>query len=132
METPKKVDSKWYIENAMKTDLTDYQPVKDRLQDDRTVRILHASIGLSTESAELVDALKKHLMYGKPLDIVNLKEEAADCMWYLALLADAVGFTFEEVMETNIAKLKARYGDKFSENSAVNRDLDTERKILEG
>jgi hypothetical protein len=34
-------------------------------------------------------------------------------------------------MENNIAKLKARYGEKFSEDRAVNRDLKTERKILE-
>ena len=34
-------------------------------------------------------------------------------------------------LEANIAKLKARYGDKFSTEKAVNRDLDTERNILE-
>jgi hypothetical protein len=34
-------------------------------------------------------------------------------------------------MEKNIAKLKARYGDKFSEESAEHRDLKTEREILE-
>ena len=34
-------------------------------------------------------------------------------------------------MDTNIAKLKARYGDKFTEQAASERDLDTEREILE-
>jgi hypothetical protein len=34
-------------------------------------------------------------------------------------------------METNINKLKARYGTKFSEAAALNRDLEAERKILE-
>jgi hypothetical protein len=35
-------------------------------------------------------------------------------------------------MERNINKLKVRFPDKFSEHSALNRDLETERKTLEG
>lgn len=124
--------SEKYIKDAIKTDLTDYSPVIARLQDKRTVRVLHAAMGLDTEAAEITDALKKHLMYGKELDIVNLKEEAADIMWYLAVLADELGFSFEEVQERNIAKLKKRFGDKFTEGKAINRDVEAERKILEG
>jgi NTP pyrophosphatase (non-canonical NTP hydrolase) len=126
------MNSNDYIKNAIKTDLTDYQPVVDRLSDKKTVRILHAAMGLSTEAGELLDAVKKHLMYGKPLDIVNLKEEAADCFWYIAILADTLGFSFEEIQERNIAKLKTRFGDKFTEHAANNRDLQKEREILEG
>lgn len=121
-----------YIKNAMKTDLPDYAPMVERLSNPVTARILHAAMGLDTEAAEITDALKKHLAYGKPLDLVNIKEEISDCLWYIAMLADTVGFSFEEIMELNIAKLKARYGDKFTENAAINRDLVTERKILEG
>lgn len=127
-----KVTPAWYIDNAIKTDLLDYNPVTERLNNHTTARILHAAMGLCTESAELMDALKKHLIYGKELDLVNLKEEASDTFWYLAILADELGLSFEEIMKTNIDKLKARYGDKFSEKSALNRDLGTERKILEG
>jgi NTP pyrophosphatase (non-canonical NTP hydrolase) len=130
MESPK-VGSKKYIADAIVTDLEDYSSVVERLQNKETVRILHAAMGLVTESSELMDALKKHLMYGKPLDIVNLKEEVADCMWYMAILADTLGFTFEEVQDKNIAKLKARYGSKFTEGAALNRDIPAERKILE-
>jgi len=36
----------------------------------------------------------------------------------------------EEIFDINIQKLKARYGDKFSSERAINRDLETERKIL--
>jgi len=35
-------------------------------------------------------------------------------------------------MERNINKLKARYPDKFSQEKALNRNLDIERDILEG
>ena len=37
-----------------------------------------------------------------------------------------------DILDKNIAKLKARYGDKFSSDRAINRDLETERTILEG
>jgi hypothetical protein len=38
--------------------------------------------------------------------------------------------TFEEAMATNIAKLQARYPQKFTLDNAVNRDLEKERDIL--
>jgi NTP pyrophosphatase (non-canonical NTP hydrolase) len=120
-----------YIKLAMLTDLDEYQVVLERLKNPQTLMILHAALGLSTEAAEILDALKKHLIYGKPLDLVNLMEETGDTFWYTALLSKACNFTFEEVMEKNIAKLKARYGEKFNEKDALERDLDRERKILE-
>src|SRR5437764_1204166 len=48
--------------------------------------LLHAILGISGEAGELVDAFKKELIYGKTLDIENLKEEAGDILWYMALL----------------------------------------------
>jgi len=39
--------------------------------------------------------------------------------------------SFEQIQERNIAKLKERYGEKFSKDAALVRDLDAERKILE-
>jgi hypothetical protein len=42
-----------------------------------------------------------------------------------------VGFSFEESMEKNLAKLKARYPQKFTGDNALNRDLDNERATLE-
>lgn len=47
--------------------------------------LLHCATGLVTESAELVDAIKKHVFYGKPLDVVNIKEEIGDILWYIAI-----------------------------------------------
>jgi NTP pyrophosphatase (non-canonical NTP hydrolase) len=125
------MDSKTYQKNALVTEARDLGPVKERLQDTRNVRLLHAAMGLSTEAAEFTDMMKKAIFYGKPVDEVNLKEEVADLCWYCAIALDALGSSFEEVMATNIAKLKARYGDKFTEAAAIERDLDKEREILE-
>lgn len=116
-----------YVELAAQTDIPDYRVVAKRLQggegetfDDTTLRLLHAVMGMVTEAGELMDAMKRHLIYGKPIDLVNLKEECGDSFWYQALLARAAGFTFEEVQERNIEKL-----------AALNRDLEAERKVLE-
>ncbi len=88
-------------------------------------------MGLTTEAGEFVDMLKKHIFYGKPIDYVNAKEEIGDTLWYTALAIDVLETTMNEVMTVNIDKLKARYPEKFTEFNAENRDLVTERKILE-
>jgi len=125
------MNSKEYIQNAIRTESTNFSAMNDCLNVDGTKRLLHAGIGLSTEAGEFLDALKKHIFYGKKLDRINLKEEMGDLFWYLAIACDELGVEFESLMETNIAKLKARYGERFSEHKAENRDLDTERTILE-
>lgn len=92
---------------------------------------LHMVIGISTEAAELLDAYKKELAYKKPLDDVNCQEEIGDIMWYISNLCKLKGWDFEKICQTNIDKLKARYPEKFTSDDALNRDLDSERKILE-
>lgn len=106
--------------------------IRLRVSMEQTLRLLHGGIGLATESGEFLDALKRHIFYGKPLDTVNLAEEMGDLFWYMAVVCNAVGVSFEDVMEKNIAKLQARYGSKFSEHRATNRDLIAERRILDG
>jgi NTP pyrophosphatase (non-canonical NTP hydrolase) len=119
-----------YLKESQCTDLQDISAAHARVTPEMT-RLLHGVIGISTESGELLDAVKKHVYYGKPLDKVNIMEEVGDCMWYLALILREIDYSFEEVADINIKKLRARYGDKFSEYDAQNRDLDTERAILE-
>lgn len=118
-----------YIEAAKRTNATHYR--KTEIKNGISLNTLHMSLGMVTESAELQDMLKKTMMYGKPLDVPNLIEEVGDCLWYIAGLLDEHGYSFEEVMQTNIDKLKARFPNKFTQEDALNRDLETERKILE-
>lgn len=125
------MNSNQYQQDILVTDLQDYEPVQNRLQYIKTIRLLHAGMGLSTEAGEFMDMLKKHILYGRELDIVNLAEEIGDLFWYAALACDELGISFEDIMEVNIKKLRARYGEKFSEHDAMNRDLEKERKILE-
>lgn len=120
-----------YIKDAIKTESVNFSEIRDRLPD-QTLRMLHAAIGISTEAGELLDSLKKHIFYGKTIDTVNLSEELGDLFWYMAIMADAMGYdSFDRIMSTNIEKLRARYGDKFSDERAIHRDLGAERSVLE-
>lgn len=126
------MNSKEYVENVLVTESRDYTALKERLQDVGTIRLLHAMIGMCTETGEIQDQVKKHVFYGKPLDRTNLMEEIGDTLWYIGVMSDELGISLEEIMDKNIAKLRARYGSKFTEAAALKRDLNIERSILEG
>ena len=95
-------------------------------------RLLHSLIGIATESGELIEALLKQVLGEATLDIVNVQEEFGDLGWYQAIGVDAMMADWNQILETNLAKLKARYPEKFTSENAINRDLDKERDILEG
>lgn len=121
-----------YTQLALRTESRDFASIRGQLFSEADLRLLHAAMGLCTETGELQDAIKKFIFYGKEHDLVNLREEAGDILWYMAILLDVLGASFEQVMEKNIEKLKARYGEKFSNERANERDLQHERSILEG
>ena len=125
------MDVRDYVKRAVKTESKNFEEIGQRIASVRNQRLLHAGIGLATESGEFLDALKKHIFYGKELDTVNLGEEVGDLFWYCAIIADELEIHFDEVMNRNIAKLKARYGEKFTEAAAQHRNLKVERDILE-
>lgn len=125
-----------YQQSALRTDgdWEFYSRAHIRLQsgDADMMMLLHASIGIATEAGELQDALKKHLFYGREFDHTNAVEEVGDLLWYAALACESLGTTLEDAMERNIAKLKARYPEKFEAQRAIERDLTAERAALEG
>jgi len=108
-------------------DGNDYSPEHNMM----VARAIHACLGLASEVGEIADALKKHIIYSKELDLINVMEESGDISWYQALLLTAVKKTMQESLEKNILKLKKRFGDKFSTDAVNNRDLEGERAILE-
>lgn len=111
-----------YQESALRTAPQDVAPYHD---------LLHGGMGVATEAGELLDQIKKQYAYGKDLDIVNLREEIGDIMWYCALLCRATGTTLDQVAYRNIEKLRTRYPEKFTAEKALNRNLVAERAALE-
>lgn len=100
--------------------------------DGKMSRMFHAVLGICTEAGEMLEAMDKVLYEGKELDVDNIFEEMGDGMWYFAIGCDSMGFDPETVIGRNIAKLKARYPDKFTTENALNRDLDKEKQALSG
>lgn len=85
-------------------------------------RILQGVMGLAGESGECVDLVKKFIFQGHSLDSEHLMKELGDVAWYLALTADAIGYTLEEVLEANVKKLEDRYPDgRFEAGKSINR-----------
>ena len=107
--------------------LNNYQQLADRTAKhvDFNFDLMHAVMGLAGEAGEFTDAVKKHLVYGKELDKWNAREELGDLLWFVALAATTLGISLQEVAEENIAKLKLRYPEKYSDEKAAAR-LDKE------
>lgn len=113
------------VTECMKDDgvVTDYDPMVD--QD-----LIHAILGVDSESAELMELLSDYLATGQ-INREKLIDEAGDKLWYLALLFRKIGVTFEEVADRNIAKLSVRYPDKFTTDLALHRDETAEKVVFQ-
>lgn len=83
--------------------------------------LIHLALGIAGEAGELVDAIKKAAIYGKPLDMENVMEELGDLEFYQGALRQACGYTREQVLDYNIAKLRKRYGVSYSNEAAQER-----------
>jgi NTP pyrophosphatase (non-canonical NTP hydrolase) len=115
-------NTKEYIENVLKT-----ENIKSVSLSTDQSRLLHAAMGVSTEAAEFLDNMKKHIFYGKNLDMVNIQEELGDLLWYVGIAIDTIGSDFLKIMQQNIDKLAKRYEDQeFTEDQAIDRDIPKE------
>ena len=83
--------------------------------------LMHMAIGISSESGELLDAIKKQVIYRKPLDKENVIEELGDLEFFMEGLRQGLSITREETISANIAKLGKRYSDGYSDEAAQAR-----------
>lgn len=83
---------------------------------------VHMAMGISGEAGELTDAIKRWAIYGKDLDLENVKEELGDIEFFLAGIRQNLGITRDETLEHNMAKLGVRYeGHNYSDDQAIAR-----------
>jgi hypothetical protein len=103
------------------------------------LRLLHSALGSFTEGGELCELVAIQLETGE-LNPAKFAEELGDVAWYGAIGADALGVSLDSIRFYNISKLDKRYRRKgdgtglpgFNTDSALNRDLAAEFKVLEG
>lgn len=83
---------------------------------------LHMAVGIAGEAGELLDAVKKHVIYNKPLDMENVMEELGDIEFYMHGLRNMIGMSRDETLNHNLNKLQQRYAEgKYSDKQAQNR-----------
>lgn len=72
--------------------------------------VVYCILGLVNEAGEVAGKYKKFLRDGVSWDDVKqmLKAEIGDTQWYLARLADELGFDLSEIMDENLGKLRGR------------------------
>ena len=85
------------------------------------LHLVHMVLGISGEAGELVDAVKKHAIYQKPLDRKNIIEELGDLEFYMEGLRQELDISRDEVLDHNYTKLRLRYGSKYSNQAAIDR-----------
>ena len=88
-------------------------------------RLLTAALGLTAESGEFTEVVKKILLQGKPYNnenVFHMKRELGDICWYIAQACMALDTTFDEIIEMNVRKLESRYpGGEFDVHKSENR-----------
>ena len=128
VDTEKYLD---FVHDVTSTESLDYAALLTRmnkleLEDDCNLsQLLTAALGLTAESGEFTEVVKKILLQGKPYNeenVFHMKRELGDICWYLAQACMALDTTFDEVIEMNVDKLKARYpGGEFDVHKSENR-----------
>lgn len=129
----------WDKHLAIIKSLPDKQDITSASQEHKCVqaainidpRLFHAIIGIATESTELLEAILKALDNDTDIDHVNVREEFFDVMWYLLIGHDTINKNIDDTLQMGFDKLRKRYPDKFTNESAINRDTQAERDILE-
>ena len=81
----------------------------------------HAIFGLASEAGEVAGIMQKKYQ-GHEIDIEHVKKELGDCMWMIAEACEAFDISLDDVMQTNIDKLKARYPEGFDPERSLHRD----------
>lgn len=104
----------------------------------------HASMGVAGEAGELVDAIKKEIIYGQPINLPNVIEELGDLLFFMQAVCNIYGIPQQVILQHNAEKLEKRYvglaytdkaasdrADKVAEGEGVKIDLPIHTKAHE-
>jgi len=83
-------------------------------------QLIKISMGLISETGEVIEHIKKHLFLGHELNNDYLTKELGDVLWHLAILSDIIKVPLEEIAQKNINKLLNRYLNGFNAEKSIN------------
>ena len=128
VDTEKYLD---FVHDVTSAESLDYAALLTRmnkleLEDDCNLpQLLTAALGLTAESGEFTEIVKKIILQGKPYNednVFHMKRELGDICWYIAQACMALDTTFDEIIEMNVDKLKKRYpGGESNVHQSENR-----------
>ena len=134
VDTEKYLD---FVHDVTSAESLDYAALLTRmnkleLEDDCNLsQLLTAALGLTAESGEFTEIVKKIILQGKPYNednVFHMKRELGDICWYIAQACMALDTTFDEIIEMNVEKLQSRYpGGEFDAVSYTHLTLPTKR-----
>lgn len=79
---------------------------------DEFLDLLHWTLGVGGEAGEITEKIKKIVRdkhgHISEADKKELAKEVGDVLWYLAVLSSHLGYSFDDIAKTNLAKLKSR------------------------
>ena len=120
-----------FVEGVTSNESLNYAALLSRLNnlelehDCNVPQLLTAALGLTAESGEFTEVVKKIILQGKPYNednVFHMKRELGDICWYIAQACMALDTTFDEIIEMNVEKLEARYpGGSFDVHHSENR-----------
>ena len=83
------------------------------------------AMGIAGEAGEVVEKWKKIVAYreGKVTDeeIAELGKELGDVVWYIAVMANSLGLSFDDIMQKNLQKLQDRQKRNMIKGAGDNR-----------
>lgn len=79
------------------------------------------ALGLNGEAGQVADYWKKVKYHNHKMDNDTIIKQLGDVLWYLAVSAQALGISFNDIAIKNIEKLKTRYPNGWDSNNSINR-----------
>ena len=122
-QTPMSIDEK-HSQMVSKLVKKPQEIINTLAENPHRVDAWHAATGIASEAGEIMDAIKKSVIYNQPLNVSNLIEELGDMEFYMEQLRQVIGVSRETTLAHNIDKLAQRYeGHNYSdEQAALRRD----------
>lgn len=103
--------------------LDEYQRYASRTANNSDFKnaLVNYALGLTGESGEVAEVVKKHIFHGHKIDRKDIEKELGDVLWYVSNIALLLNINLSDVAETNIDKLMQRYPEGFSKSDSINR-----------
>lgn len=118
-------DINWYIANECNIYGISFKDLYETAKEYRD-----AKVSLTFKLDEFLDVHKRELAYGKKIEDHDMFDEMLPLVMFLMDICEWHGFSYEDALKINIEKLYVRYPEKFTNEDALNRNLDKEKEVL--